>query len=317
MKELSIVIPYYKGSNFIFNCIDSLLESYALSQKKILFEIIVIIDSPDEYIDNHIDILSHYNCPDFINIIVNKRNMGVALSRNKGLAASRYNYVTFIDQDDQVMSGYFNILSDFLNNNCHCVIMNGYWHIQNGLYKKLYHIKPDLTFDAVLRKTFCVWTPGLMILNKEKIQIEPFFFNVSEKYTGCDDWIAILNMLLKYPQIKFHYIKIPVFIINRHAINFSNDQKQMLLCQIEGLKYFRKLVVAKKQKMIDRLIKIREFQLTKIIKPLSKIEILQKYKKVYMQYLLNKWGYLKYPLYKTRKTWDEIINHEWVNLKKN
>jgi glycosyltransferase involved in cell wall biosynthesis len=309
MKGLSIVIPYYKGSRFVFDCIDSLLASYELSPQKIPFEIIVVVDSPDEYTEKNVAIASHYDSPDFLRIILNNRNSGVAFSRNKGLAASRYDYITFIDQDDRVMSGYFTLLPDFLNDDDSCVILNGYWHTPDNGYEKLYYIKPDLTFDAVIRKNFCLWTPGLMVLNKKKIQIETFFFNVSDKYAGCDDWFAVLNMILKYPKLKFRYIKTPLFIINRHDANFSNDSDQMLSGQIEGLKYFRNRAGQRKHGLIDRLIKIRRFQRIRTAKSLSKTEILRKYSALYAQYLFNKWGYFRYPLYKMRKTLDKIRNH--------
>jgi len=316
MKGLSIVIPYYKGSRFIFNCIDSLLDSYNLSQKEILFEIIIIVDSPDEYKESNIDINSYYGNPDLITIIINDRNMGVAVSRNKGLAASKYNYVTFIDQDDQVMHCYFSKLSNSLNK-YHCIMINGYWHYkQRKLYRKLYYIKPDLTIKAIICKTFSFWTPGLLILNKEKVKIDTFFIDVSDKYKGCDDWAAMLNMALKYSPINFLYIKTPLFIINRHEENFSNNEEQMVLCQIAGFKYFRKLVGKKNKKIIDRVIKINEFRFLKRFRSLSKIEILRNYKRVYLLYLFNKWGYIKYPVYKIRKILDQLTNNKWIKLRK-
>jgi glycosyltransferase involved in cell wall biosynthesis len=317
MKGLSIVIPYYKGYDFIFNCIDSLLTSYNSSQKEILFEIIVIIDSPDEYKEPQIDIASHYGNPDFISIVVNDCNKGVAVSRNKGLALSKYDFVTFIDQDDYVLQNYFDKLSDSLDDKYHCILINGYWYYkQKNLYRKLYYIRPDLSYNAVARKTFCFWSPGLLILNKKKVRITTFFIDVSDKYKGCDDWAAILNMVLKYSPINFLYIKTPVFIINRHDTNFSNNEKQMRLCQIAAFEYFRNLVDKKKQKILDKRIETDKYRFSRKYNPLSVLDILRSYKKAHLLFLFHKWGYLKYPVYKIRKTLDELTNNKWIKLTK-
>jgi hypothetical protein len=48
MLGLSIIITYYKGYDYIFNCIDSLLMSYQKSDKSLIFEIILVLDSIDD-----------------------------------------------------------------------------------------------------------------------------------------------------------------------------------------------------------------------------------------------------------------------------
>ena len=161
MNNLSIVIPYYNGKNYIYNCIDSILNSYNQSRKKCLFEIVVVVDSPEEYLQNNVDIISYYDNPTFLKVYVNERNLGVAASRNKGLELSQYDFITYIDQDDQVNYNYFSIIENQLSDQYHCIIYNGYWHfLENDSYFKLFFTKPDLSFYALVTNHFALWTPG-------------------------------------------------------------------------------------------------------------------------------------------------------------
>lgn len=304
MNSISIIIPYYQGKDFIFNCIDSILNSYDLSQKKIIFEIIVIVDSPKEYLDNKVNIITYYSHQAFLKVFVNEKNLGVAASRNKGLELSQYDFITYIDQDDRVNYNYFSMIENRLSDQYHCIICNGYWHyVENDTYFKLYFTKPDLRLKTLIKQQFTIWTPGLIIINKKKVQISRFFIEVSDNLRGCDDWAAHINMVLKYPDIRFDYIKKPVFIINRHAGNFSNDIEQMYLCQIAVLEFFKKGVALKLQRIINQIIEVRTFELKRYTDNLSKKTVLLKHTGIYFKYLCNKCGYLRYPFYRLKKMW--------------
>ena len=94
MSDLvSIIIPYYRKKPFFEKTIDSIN-----SQTYKNFEIILIYDD-----DNRSDLL-------FVKkvlkktknkkIIVNKKNLGVGISRNRGINKSKGKFISFIDADD-------------------------------------------------------------------------------------------------------------------------------------------------------------------------------------------------------------------------
>jgi glycosyltransferase involved in cell wall biosynthesis len=314
-NNLSIIIPYYKGEKFIYKCINSILNSYNQSRKKLLFEVIVVIDSPEEYLENNLDLKFLFSEID-LKILINKKNSGVAYSRNRGLSESKHNFVTFIDQDDCINYNYFDTISNYLNDDVHCIIYNGYFHyISNDNYSKLYFIKPDLSIEAVLKQHYVLWTPGLMIVNKKKVQISNFFIDVSDNLRGCDDWAGFINMLLMYPDIRFSYISNPIYIINKHAANFSHDVEQMYLCQIAVLNYFKRKMNLKQQRVINQLIDIRTFELKRYTDKLSRKAILLKHTIIYFKYLCNKWIYLRYPSYKLKKTWYALFGERNIITK--
>ena len=90
--KVSIIIPYFKKEFFIKNTIKSIL-----NQTYQNFEIIVVYDDDD---------LSEFNIVKKIlkktqhKIIINKKNIGVGLSRNRGIQYAKGKYIAFCDADD-------------------------------------------------------------------------------------------------------------------------------------------------------------------------------------------------------------------------
>ena len=94
MSDLvSIIIPYYRKKPFFEKTIDSIN-----SQTYKNFEIILIYDD-----NNRSDLLFVKKVLKKIKnkkIIVNKKNLGVGISRNRGINKSKGKFTSFIDADD-------------------------------------------------------------------------------------------------------------------------------------------------------------------------------------------------------------------------
>ena len=93
MSLVSVIIPYYRKKQYISRTLKSVINQ---SYKKL--EIIIIYDD-----DNKEDLkfVKHIALKDKrIKILVNKKNLGVGLSRNKGIKKSRGEYIAFLDADD-------------------------------------------------------------------------------------------------------------------------------------------------------------------------------------------------------------------------
>jgi glycosyltransferase involved in cell wall biosynthesis len=86
--KVSVVIPYYKGSNFIESTIKSVLDQ---THKDL--EIIIVDDCSQ---DNLSEIIQPYN----IRLITNECNMGIPKTMNAGIKVSTGDYIAFLDQDD-------------------------------------------------------------------------------------------------------------------------------------------------------------------------------------------------------------------------
>jgi teichuronic acid biosynthesis glycosyltransferase TuaG len=93
MDLVSVIIPYYKKKTFIRETIFSVLK-----QSYQNLEIIVIYD--DQNLDDLDFIKEIANLDSRISILINKKNLGAGLSRNKGIDYSKGTYIAFLDSDD-------------------------------------------------------------------------------------------------------------------------------------------------------------------------------------------------------------------------
>ena len=93
MDTVTVIIPYFKKKKFIKSTLKSVLGQ---SYKKL--EIIIIYDDEDKTDLTYLTSLKKLDKR--IDIIVNKKNLGVSKSRNLGINKSSGKYIGFIDSDD-------------------------------------------------------------------------------------------------------------------------------------------------------------------------------------------------------------------------
>lgn len=117
---LSIIIPIYNGEKFLSELLDSLYSQDIGCDK---YEIIGIIDGSE---DKSLEILKQYNTIYHNMIIVEQKNSGVAVARNKGLSLANGKYIWFVDQDDYIEINVFKGLIAILEKNGLEVLSLGY-----------------------------------------------------------------------------------------------------------------------------------------------------------------------------------------------
>lgn len=94
---VTVVMPVYNGSAYVCKAIQSVLgQTYAN------FELIVVDDCSTDDSARAVEQLPH---DDRVVFMRNARNVGVAATRNRAIAASRGEFVTFLDQDDVWLPG--------------------------------------------------------------------------------------------------------------------------------------------------------------------------------------------------------------------
>jgi glycosyltransferase involved in cell wall biosynthesis len=110
MKLYSIIITCYNREKFISKSIRSALNQININRE--MLEVIVVddfsTDSSVEKIEEFIPL---------IKLIQNKKNFGVAASRNKGIKISKGKYILMLDSDDYISNNYLEIVSFYLDNN--------------------------------------------------------------------------------------------------------------------------------------------------------------------------------------------------------
>ena len=93
MSLVSIIIPYFKKKSYIEQTLKSVLR-----QKYQNFEILIVYD--DESQKDLFFLKTLIKKDKRIKLIINKKNIGAGMSRNKAIKLSKGKYVAFIDSDD-------------------------------------------------------------------------------------------------------------------------------------------------------------------------------------------------------------------------
>ena len=99
--KISIIVPVYNVEQYLPRCIDSIL-----NQSFADFELLLIDDGSK---DKSGAICDEYAAKDSRIRVFHKKNGGVSSARNTGLENSRGEWLSFIDGDDEITEGYFNI----------------------------------------------------------------------------------------------------------------------------------------------------------------------------------------------------------------
>jgi len=118
-KELiSIIVPVYNSQRYIEECIASVI-----SQSYTNWELIIVDDCST---DNTMEIVRGYLAEHDIIIFYNDKNLGAALSRNKGLSHARGKYIAFLDSDDKWTEDKLMVQLAFMKKSSYAISFHSY-----------------------------------------------------------------------------------------------------------------------------------------------------------------------------------------------
>jgi glycosyltransferase involved in cell wall biosynthesis len=107
-EGISVIIPSYKGEATLESCLVSLARQ---SLSHLLFEVILVINGPRDS-SEHIAMSVKNKFPDLDLRIFFLDRANVSNARNYGLSVAEREYLTFVDDDDQVSVDYLQSLFD-------------------------------------------------------------------------------------------------------------------------------------------------------------------------------------------------------------
>lgn len=117
-QEITIIVPVYNVEKYIDRCLKSLI-----NQTYKNFEVILINDGSK---DNSLKIIRKYEKKyDFITVYTQK-NMGPAITRNKGIDLVKTKYLMFIDSDDYVDKDYIETYYNSIKNTNFDIVIGGF-----------------------------------------------------------------------------------------------------------------------------------------------------------------------------------------------
>ena len=130
MAKVSVIVPMYKGKNYIVPCISS-LKRQGIDD----LEIIVVDDrSPDDSYQYAVDL---YKDDPQVRILEQEKNGGPGQARNRGLDEATGDYVCFADLDDLYIDGAIGKMLDVAEKNDADIV------ITSGMIVTLVEEEPD------------------------------------------------------------------------------------------------------------------------------------------------------------------------------
>jgi glycosyltransferase involved in cell wall biosynthesis len=228
----SVVIPLYNKAHTIKRTLGSIL-----TQTFKEFEVIIINDGST---DNGIEVIKNFTNDTRIRII-EQENQGVSAARNQGVAKAKYEYVAFMDGDDEWISGYLqsviNVITKFPTAGMICtagLVYGGdkmYYRIAKKYNNKVTLINffenPHVfvhTSATVVKKTAFYKTQGFPVGMKRN-QDYACFFSIAMiadvVYNGCPltiYWGNIQGQATSQKNMDIH-------VINRHNLCYANWEK--------------------------------------------------------------------------------------------
>lgn len=217
---VSVIVPAYNASKTIEKCLDSLLNQ---TLKNI--EIIVINDKST---DDTLKILNSYKSNNQIIIIDNKKNLGPAASRNKGIKIAKGKYIGFVDADDYADSQMYEIMSSKMTDDIDLVCCGRYNVTKNGM-KAVTHDVNETDAHA-FSKTSNYITDKLF---KKEI-IDKYHIELPEKYSYAEDFA--FEIKYRFYAQKMRIIAEPLYYYTADSEgSITNSYKKNLLNIIDVL----------------------------------------------------------------------------------
>lgn len=191
---VSVIVPAYNASNSIDKCLESLL-----NQTLNNIEIIVINDHSSD------DTLKKIKSKKDKRIVLidNKKNLGPAASRNKGMKIARGEFIGFVDSDDYVDTNMYKTMVEYMTDDIDLVCCSRY-----NVTK--YEIKPIININKTTNPRDFSKTSNYNVdkLFRKSI-IEEYDLKQPEEYKYAEDFA--FNIRYKYYARKMVILENPFY----------------------------------------------------------------------------------------------------------
>ena len=225
--NFSIIVPAYNSEKYLKECLNSIYHFNSVKD----FELIIINDKSN---DNTNKIISKFK-KKYTNIVYirNKKNLGVAESRNIGIKKSKNKYIIFVDSDDYVNKNLIKIIKNknydlIISRNYNSVIANKK-KIRRKLYKNIRKVKKNTQLINFFNKNYAANECWNYIYKRDFLVRNEILF--SKKISIAEDQEFICKVILHSNTFSFNRIN---FYNNRIASgnlshNFSIKNAKSLL----------------------------------------------------------------------------------------
>ena len=189
---ISIIITYYKKKIYLKNTIKSILDQTYKN-----YELIFVYDDTNledlKYIKSLISKFKKKR------LIINKKNLGVAKSRNIGVKFCKGSYIAFIDSDDLWNKNKLSKQLDFMQKNSYLFSFTSYMEVnEEGNFIRERKVYRDANYTNLYRSNF-IGLSTVMINKKIFSKINFPILNTQEDFAL---WLKLARQGIKLKHFK-------------------------------------------------------------------------------------------------------------------
>jgi glycosyltransferase involved in cell wall biosynthesis len=214
ITPVTAVTPLFQGERFVGEALNSLFADSSISK-------VIVVD--DGSTDAGPSIVRE-KYPEAQ--LVLQSNSGVSKARNTGLSASETEFVIFLDQDDQLVSGALDIMLRAAHEEKADFVYGDYFQVdEDGNNQQLIR-QPDISGDpaSMSLETCCSASVCCLFRRSTLLSIGGF----DETMMGCEDWDVYTRLALS--GAKFAHVPQPIFKFRYHPSSASKNFWLMWKC---------------------------------------------------------------------------------------
>ena len=198
---ISVIVPVYNVEEYLEECLESI--------RKQTYQDIEVILVNDGSTDGSQAICEYFCQTDKRFRLINQKNQGQSVARNRGVKESLGEYIMFVDSDDVVSLGLLEQLMKYMSDGIDIVECNRTEDIQSlNEEKKDIHVK-EFDSDEALYQCFnhgVSWSPVAKLYRRKIVEKVPFLENLiyEDFYTGIVS-LKYIHKMRKIDYIGYYY----------------------------------------------------------------------------------------------------------------
>lgn len=207
--QISFILPMYNVERFLDKCVRSLLQQ---NLPRGTFEIILVNDGSK---DNTLAIAQRLasEWPEIK--VIDQKNSGQSVARNRGAKVAKGEYIWFVDSDDFLLAGVADYLFKLATNNCLDLLTFGVNHVKQGqvcpfLFSTDKKLESILGGEEYIAKYNYNNSPCLYLIKRSFLEQTGVSF-IEGVY--CEDGlfsltlISVASRVAYYPSSPYVYVK--------------------------------------------------------------------------------------------------------------
>lgn len=152
---ISVIVPVYNVETYLEECLDSIQ-----NQTYTDFEVLLVNDGST---DGSKTICERYCKENRRFHLLNQENQGLSAARNTGVAASRGEFIVFVDSDDMILANYLETLMHYMREDVD--IVESQFTVSNEEFLAKSFKEPSILFEGNSQEAVKIFTKHVLNVN--------------------------------------------------------------------------------------------------------------------------------------------------------